>query len=56
MFQVSKVDLKVREDNKVFFVEGVTEKFVSSSKELFEVIEKGKANRHIAATSMNRNK
>jgi kinesin family protein 5 len=32
-------------------VKGATERFVSSPEEVFEVIEEGKANRHIAVTS-----
>jgi kinesin family protein 5 len=34
-------------------VKGATERFVSSPEEVFEVIEEGKANRHIAVTNMN---
>ncbi|XKL66188.1 hypothetical protein PGB90_009608 [Kerria lacca] len=52
--QVSKVNLSVHEDkNRVPFVKGATERFVSSPEEVFEVIEEGKANRHIAVTNMN---
>lgn len=51
-FTVSKVNLSVHEDkNRVPFVKGATERFVSSPEEVFEVIEEGKANRHIAVTS-----
>lgn len=51
-FQVSKVNLSVHEDkNRVPFVKGATERFVSSPEEVFEVIEEGKSNRHIAVTS-----
>ena len=51
-FSVSKVNLSVHEDkNRVPFVKGVTERFVSAPEEVFEVIEIGKANRHIAVTS-----
>lgn len=50
---VSKVNLSVHEDkNRVPFVKGATERFVSSPEEVFEVIEEGKSNRHIAVTSM----
>lgn len=35
------------------FVKGATERFVSSPEEVFEVIEEGKSNRHIAVTNMN---
>lgn len=49
---VSKVNLSVHEDkNRVPFVKGATERFVSSPEEVFEVIEEGKANRHVAVTS-----
>lgn len=52
-FAVSKVNLSVHEDkNRVPFVKGATERFVSSPEEVFEVIEEGKSNRHIAVTSM----
>ncbi len=32
---------------------GVTERFVSSPDEVFEIMEEGKTNRHIAVTNMN---
>jgi hypothetical protein len=49
---VSKINLSVHEDkNRVPFVKGATERFVSSPEDVFEVIEEGKANRHIAVTS-----
>lgn len=32
-------------------MKGATERFVSSPEEVFEVIEEGKSNRHIAVTS-----
>lgn len=52
MISVSKVNLSVHEDkNRVPFVKGATERFVSSPEEVFEVIEEGKSNRHIAVTS-----
>lgn len=54
LLDVSKVNLAVHEDkNKVTFVKGATERFVSSPEEVFEVIETGKSNRHIAVTNMN---
>lgn len=50
----SKVNLSVHEDkNKVPFVKGATEKFVASPEEVFEVLEEGKAKRHIADNIMN---
>jgi len=50
----SKVNLAVHEDkDKVVYVKGATERFVSSPEEVFEVIEEGKSNRHVAVTNMN---
>ncbi|OAD62245.1 Kinesin heavy chain [Eufriesea mexicana] len=54
LLDMSKVNLSVHEDkNRVPFVKGATERFVSSPEEVFEVIEEGKSNRHIAVTNMN---
>nr|SVE70258.1 EOG090X014G [Daphnia similis] len=54
LLDVSKVNLSVHEDkNRIPYVKGVTERFVTSPEEVFEVIEEGKANRHIAVTNMN---
>lgn len=54
LLDVSKVNLSVHEDkNRVPFVKGATERFVSSPEEVFEVIEDGKSNRHVAVTNMN---
>ncbi|XP_047740664.1 kinesin heavy chain [Hyalella azteca] len=54
LLDISKVNLSVHEDkNRVPFVKGATERFVSSPEEVFEVIELGKNNRHIAVTNMN---
>ncbi|XP_053983845.1 kinesin heavy chain isoform X1 [Hylaeus anthracinus] len=54
LLDVSKVNLSVHEDkNRVPFVKGATERFVSSPEEVFEVIEEGKSIRHIAVTNMN---
>uniref|UniRef100_A0A2P2HY08 Kinesin-like protein n=1 Tax=Hirondellea gigas TaxID=1518452 RepID=A0A2P2HY08_9CRUS len=54
LLDVSKVNLAVHEDkNRVTYVKGATERFVSSPEEVFEVIELGKSNRHIAVTNMN---
>ena len=51
----SKVNLAVHEDkDKVVYVKGATERFVSSPEEVFEVIEEGKSNRHVAVTSKSR--
>lgn len=54
LLDVSKVNLAVHEDkNRVPYVKGATERFVSSPEEVFEVIELGKSNRHVAVTNMN---
>ena len=54
-FLASKVNLAVHEDkDKVVYVKGATERFVSSPEEVFEVIEEGKSNRHVAVTSKSR--
>lgn len=54
LLDVSKVNLSVHEDkNRVPYVKGATERFVSSPEEVFEVIEDGKSNRHVAVTNMN---
>ena len=34
-----------------FFLQGATERFVSSPEEVMEAIEEGKSNRHVAVTS-----
>ncbi len=39
--------------SNIFFLKGVTERFVSSPDEVFEIMEEGKNNRHIAVTNMN---
>lgn len=52
LLDVTKINLSVHEDkNRVPYVKGATERFVSSPEEVFEVIEEGKSNRHIAVTS-----
>lgn len=54
LLDVSKTNLSVHEDkNRVPFVKGATERFVSSPEEVLDVIEEGKSNRHIAVTNMN---
>ena len=54
LFTASKVNLAVHEDkDRVVYVKGATERFVSSPEEVFEVIEEGKSNRHVAVTNMN---
>uniref|UniRef100_A0A8C9XFZ4 Kinesin-like protein n=1 Tax=Sander lucioperca TaxID=283035 RepID=A0A8C9XFZ4_SANLU len=54
LLDVSKTNLAVHEDkNRVPFVKGCTERFVSSPDEVMDVIDEGKANRHVAVTNMN---
>ena len=54
LLDVSKTNLSVHEDkNRVPFVKGATERFVSCPEEVMEVIDEGKSNRHIAVTNMN---
>ncbi|CAF1056838.1 unnamed protein product [Rotaria sp. Silwood1] len=54
LLDVSKTNLAVHEDrNRVPYVKGVTERFVSSPDEVFEIMEEGKINRHISVTNMN---
>jgi len=54
LLDVSKTNLSVHEDkNRVPYVKGATERFVSSPVEVMEVIDDGKANRHVAVTNMN---
>uniref|UniRef100_A0A8C7VS63 Kinesin-like protein n=1 Tax=Oncorhynchus mykiss TaxID=8022 RepID=A0A8C7VS63_ONCMY len=51
---VTKTNLAVHEDkNRVPYVKGCTERFVSSPEEVMDVIDEGKANRHVAVTNMN---
>uniref|UniRef100_A0A3Q3IU85 Kinesin-like protein n=1 Tax=Monopterus albus TaxID=43700 RepID=A0A3Q3IU85_MONAL len=51
---VTKTNLSVHEDkNRVPYVKGCTERFVSSPDEVMDVIDEGKANRHVAVTNMN---
>ncbi|XP_062853843.1 kinesin heavy chain-like [Trichomycterus rosablanca] len=54
LLDVSKTNLTVHEDkNRVPYVKGCTERFVSSPDEVMDVIKEGKANRHVAVTNMN---
>lgn len=54
LLDVTKINLSVHEDkNRVPFVKGATERFVGKPEEVFDVIEEGKSNRHIAVTNMN---
>nr|XP_032625981.1 LOW QUALITY PROTEIN: kinesin heavy chain [Chelonoidis abingdonii] len=52
--KVTKTNLSVHEDkNRVPYVKGCTERFVSSPEEILDVIDEGKSNRHVAVTNMN---
>uniref|UniRef100_A0A8C0LG54 Kinesin-like protein n=1 Tax=Canis lupus dingo TaxID=286419 RepID=A0A8C0LG54_CANLU len=52
--KVITTNLSVHEDkNRVPFVKGCTERFVSSPEEILDVIDEGKSNRHVAVTNMN---
>ncbi|CAH1790380.1 unnamed protein product [Owenia fusiformis] len=54
LLDVSKTNLAVHEDkNKVPFVKGITEQFVSSPEEVIDIMMAGKDNRHVAVTNMN---
>ncbi|RWS17370.1 kinesin heavy chain-like protein [Dinothrombium tinctorium] len=54
LLDVSKTNLSVHEDkNRVPYVKGASERFVTCPEEVMEVIDEGKANRHIAVTNMN---
>lgn len=49
---VTKNNLSVHEDkNRVPYVKGATERFVSTPEDVFDVIDEGKANRHVSVTS-----
>uniref|UniRef100_A0A7N6C0K5 Kinesin-like protein n=1 Tax=Anabas testudineus TaxID=64144 RepID=A0A7N6C0K5_ANATE len=54
LLDVTKTNLSVHEDkNRVPYVKGCTERFVTSPDEVMDVIDEGKANRHVAVTNMN---
>ncbi|XP_065666641.1 kinesin heavy chain isoform X2 [Hydra vulgaris] len=54
LLDVTKTNLAVHEDrNRVPYVKGATERFVSSPEEVLGVISEGKANRHVSVTNMN---
>uniref|UniRef100_A0AAQ4QZC7 Kinesin-like protein n=1 Tax=Gasterosteus aculeatus aculeatus TaxID=481459 RepID=A0AAQ4QZC7_GASAC len=51
---MTKTNLSVHEDKyRVPYVKGCTERFVTSPEEVMDVIDEGKANRHVAVTNMN---
>jgi len=54
LLDITKTNLSVHEDkNRVPYVKGATERFVTCPEEVMEVIDEGKNNRHIAVTNMN---
>uniref|UniRef100_A0A3B4V5Z9 Kinesin-like protein n=1 Tax=Seriola dumerili TaxID=41447 RepID=A0A3B4V5Z9_SERDU len=54
LLDVTKTNLSVHEDkNRVPYVKGCTERFVTSPEEVMDVIDEGKASRHVAVTNMN---
>ncbi|XP_026022553.1 kinesin heavy chain isoform X5 [Astatotilapia calliptera] len=54
LLDVTKTNLSVHEDkHRVPYVKGCTERFVTSPEEVMDVIDEGKANRHVAVTNMN---
>ncbi|XP_013859604.1 kinesin heavy chain isoform 5A [Austrofundulus limnaeus] len=54
LLDVTKNNLSVHEDKyRVPYVKGCTERFVTSPEEVMDVIDEGKANRHVAVTNMN---
>uniref|UniRef100_A0A8C6P118 Kinesin-like protein n=1 Tax=Nothobranchius furzeri TaxID=105023 RepID=A0A8C6P118_NOTFU len=51
---LTKNNLSVHEDKyRVPYVKGCSERFVTSPEEVMDVIDEGKANRHVAVTNMN---
>ncbi|KAK2561249.1 Kinesin heavy chain [Acropora cervicornis] len=55
LLDVTKTNLAVHEDkNRVPYVKGASERFVSSPEEVMEIIDEGKANRHVAVTKTNK--
>uniref|UniRef100_A0A8C8A1S2 Kinesin-like protein n=1 Tax=Oryzias sinensis TaxID=183150 RepID=A0A8C8A1S2_9TELE len=51
---VTKINLSVHEDKyRVPYVKGCTERFVTCPEDVMDVIDEGKANRHVAVTNMN---
>lgn len=46
--------LKLREKNHEVYLENVTEKYVTNSRDIYEIMKQGTANRHVSATNMNK--
>ncbi|XP_064401804.1 kinesin heavy chain-like isoform X2 [Halichondria panicea] len=54
LLDITKSNLSIGETKrKVPYVKGITERFVTSPEEIIAVLDEGKANRHVAVTSMN---
>ncbi|GLH10598.1 Kinesin heavy chain [Gryllus bimaculatus] len=54
LLDITKINLTIHEDrNRVPFVKGLTERFVSNRDDVFNIIAEGKTNRHFAVTDMN---
>ncbi|XP_033964612.1 kinesin-1 heavy chain-like isoform X1 [Pseudochaenichthys georgianus] len=54
LLDATKVNLSVHEDkNRVPYVKGCTERFVSQPDEVMDAIDEGKSSRHVAVTNMN---
>ena len=52
LLNTSKTNLPIHEDkNRSPYVKDLTERYVATPQEVFDVIEEGKANRHVSATS-----
>uniref|UniRef100_A0A1A9WUC4 Kinesin motor domain-containing protein n=1 Tax=Glossina brevipalpis TaxID=37001 RepID=A0A1A9WUC4_9MUSC len=55
LLDVSKVNLQIHENrNRKPYVKDVTERYVSSPQEVFDIIEEGRSNRHVSVTNMNK--
>ncbi|XP_042903469.1 kinesin heavy chain-like [Parasteatoda tepidariorum] len=54
LLDVTRTNLPVHEDeNKVPFVKGATERFVTCPDDVIKIMKEGKLNRHVAVTNMN---
>lgn len=54
LLDVTKMNLPIHEDkNRVPYVKGITEQFVSNAAEILDAIKEGKNNRQVAVTNMN---
>lgn len=54
LLDITRTNLPIHEDkNRVPYVKGVTEQFVSNPEEVLASIEEGKNNRQVAVTNMN---